>query len=138
MLEKLLCRYCGILCDLGESNWCRTCCTRGGKVRLVEDIVFHRVASESSARTYEVRLRSDGNHWWLSCQCPAWTTGRHNAGKEIWERKCKHTDATLIERADEIGRRGILLQRGRGTVPPVIIPEKDMKISPGLTRRVLK
>ena len=109
---------------------------------LVVDEVFHVVQSETSNNEYEVRLRADmDNHWWLSCQCKSWTTGKHNKGKEVYERRCKHTDATIIERAEALHDRGVQLHRGTGTIAPksnYLGVQTEVEINAGFNRRVLR
>lgn len=34
---------------------------------------------------------------YLSCNCKAWTAGRWQDGKDLQERKCKHTQQAILE-----------------------------------------
>ena len=110
---------------------------------LIVDDLFHIVDSETtSGKKYEVRLRGDGTHWWLSCQCLKWCKGKHNTGKEVWQRRCNHTDSTIIEQGKKLEARGIKLQRGNEQIEVrnvlgTPIPE-IMELGTGANRRVLR
>jgi len=45
----------------------------------------------SPGRSYPIQYNKIGERQWLSCNCPSFTIGRWNKGKEAYERSCKHT-----------------------------------------------
>jgi len=53
-------------------------------------------SSSNPDKEYDVLLNvARDNTRWLSCNCPSWTHGTSQRGKQVWERTCKHTDQTL-------------------------------------------
>lgn len=71
---------------------------------LIVDEVIGAVQSQSSNNVYELRFRADSDeHRWVSCNCPSWTRGREQAGRETWERECKHTRSAMAQ-SEELKR----------------------------------
>lgn len=64
--------------------------------KLLHSTVMTRNSSRSNPSvSYELRVNlDDEGHVYKSCNCPAWTRGADQKGKQAWERECRHTKAS--------------------------------------------
>lgn len=66
--------------------------------KILYQAVIERNKSRSNPSvSYEMQINlDDEDHLYLSCNCPAWTRGASQKGKQAWERNCRHTDLTSV------------------------------------------